>query len=56
MKTKLVIIFAIFIVLLIVLGIWLKGEARIDSCLDLGGKWNYDTKECETEMKTEVSD
>ena len=26
-------------------------DIAIDSCLDLGGRWNYETKECEGERR-----
>jgi hypothetical protein len=27
--------------------IWVKQFLQIDECLDSGGRWNYDLKECE---------
>ena len=35
------------LVLLVIFGYWLKGFLKIDSCLDRGGRWNYDTATCE---------
>lgn len=32
---------------LIAAGIWIKREASIDSCLDRGGRWNYEVAACE---------
>lgn len=37
----------ILLLVLVLLGVWLKGELKIDSCLDLGGLWNYEKRECE---------
>jgi hypothetical protein len=30
---------------------WLRNEIAIDSCLDAGGRWNYDEKRCEGAAK-----
>jgi len=38
---------ALSLVLLVIFGYWLKGFLKIDSCLDSGGRWNYDTGTCE---------
>ena len=27
---------------------WLYRELRIDSCLDQGGRWNYENSKCES--------
>lgn len=35
------------IVVLIVAIIWAKQEISIDSCLDRGGRWNYEVDVCE---------
>jgi hypothetical protein len=45
---KIYISVALLIVVLLT-GIWFKGQLKIDSCLDLGGRWNYEKKECEHE-------
>lgn len=46
MKKKYYLIAAILFVL--VAGfIWLKGEMKIDSCFDNGGRWDYENKTCE---------
>jgi hypothetical protein len=32
---------------MIVLAWWGKGQLKIDSCLDSGGRWNYEKAVCE---------
>lgn len=32
---------------LIAAGLWVKRELSIDSCLDRGGRWNYELVTCE---------
>ena len=43
--------------LLILTGIWTYPKVdqffKVDSCLDKGGRWNYETKECEFESNNE---
>jgi len=43
--------FVVFLVLLaavlIAAGVWIKRELSIDSCLDRGGRWNYEAAVCE---------
>lgn len=34
-------------ILIIALGTWLKRGLSIDSCLDRGGRWNYELSVCE---------
>jgi hypothetical protein len=34
-------------VVLIAIAIYVRKELRIDSCLDNGGRWNYQTSACE---------
>ena len=34
-------------VVLIAAGMWAKRELSIDSCLDRGGRWNYEVAACE---------
>jgi len=46
MKKK-VIILITFILLIISFLFWAKGCLDIDKCLDSGGRWNYETGECE---------
>ena len=38
---------AITLMISIALGLWLRHELKIDSCLDRGGAWNYDSAVCE---------
>jgi len=33
-------------VVIFIAGFWLRGQLQIDSCLDNGGKWDYEKKEC----------
>ena len=47
MKAKKNILFALSVIALIVLGLWFKSCIAIDSCLDSGGRWNYELKNCE---------
>jgi len=47
MKKYLYICILIFFVLI---GSWLKNQLQIDSCLDLGGMWNYENDSCESEQ------
>ena len=39
--------FAAILFVLVAGFIWLKGEMKIDSCLDNGGRWDYENKTCE---------
>ena len=32
---------------LLVLAVWVWHQARIDSCLDRGGRWDYEHSTCE---------
>lgn len=42
------IVFIIGIVIILIFGaIWIKRFFQIDSCLDCGGKWNYELNKCE---------
>jgi hypothetical protein len=38
---------AFLLTLLVVLGLWLRNEVRIDSCLDHGGRWDKDQRICQ---------
>ena len=31
--------------------LWMHGEARIDSCLDNGGRWDYQDTRCEGALR-----
>jgi hypothetical protein len=46
--------------LLILIGIWVYPKIdqffKVDSCLDKGGRWNYETKECEFDSEEEFLD
>jgi hypothetical protein len=47
-KTVIKAVAGIAVVLLIVFGaVRCNRVVDIDSCLDMGGRWNYETKECE---------
>ena len=45
--TKKKILTAIAIIVLVGVGIWLREFLTVDSCLDSGGRWNSDKRECE---------
>jgi hypothetical protein len=45
MKKTIGVIVAVAVVL--VLAWWAKGQLAIDSCLDSGGRWNYEKSVCE---------
>jgi hypothetical protein len=49
MKKKRIFIVLIVIAVFLVFGAWLKEPLEIDSCLDNGGRWNYEEKNCEFE-------
>jgi hypothetical protein len=38
---------AVVIVALAILFLWVRNEYRIDQCLDHGGRWNYESQQCE---------
>ena len=38
---------ALVLILFVAGGFWLKAQLTIDSCLDLGGRWNYENAVCE---------
>lgn len=50
MNLKKLLLVAIALALGVLLALWLKAEVKIDSCLDLGGRWNYDAGKCEMSM------
>ena len=37
----------LLVVVLIAAGMWATRELSIDSCLDRGGRWNYEIAACE---------
>jgi hypothetical protein len=45
-RTAVVLLIAVAIVSL-TFGYWLRGFMAIDSCLDAGGRWNYERGFCE---------
>jgi len=45
-RTRLV-LSALILTLVVIFGYLLKGFLEIDSCLDRGGRWNYETGTCE---------
>jgi hypothetical protein len=47
MNRKTGIILVIIICVFVTAGFWLRNQFRIDSCLDQGGRWNYEAGECE---------
>jgi hypothetical protein len=47
MQPRKFVLCACLLVLLIVLGLRLRQEMRIDSCLDSGGRWNETQRVCE---------
>ena len=47
MKRKSVIWIIVAVALLMVGGYWLRRNLQIDSCLDNGGRWNYQQSSCE---------
>ncbi|GGY82814.1 hypothetical protein GCM10011613_29570 [Cellvibrio zantedeschiae] len=46
MRSEKVIVALMLTVLLALTGYWLKNQFKIDSCFDLGGKWDYEEKRC----------
>lgn len=46
MERKAVVVF-IVLVFFVVIGFWFKSCLEIDKCLDSGGCWNYEKKECQ---------
>lgn len=47
MQTKKLLLWAFLLAFLVVLGLWLRTEMRIDSCLDRGGRWDENRQMCE---------
>ena len=50
-KYKLLIVCALFVLVLMFI-FWVKKELKIDSCLDLGGRWNFQAEQCEFSEKS----
>jgi hypothetical protein len=46
------------VLILILIGIWTYHKIdqffKVDSCLDKGGRWNYETKECEFDSEKNI--
>jgi hypothetical protein len=47
MKIGKIILGRFVLALLVAVGLWLRNEVRIDSCLDRGGRWNQDRQMCD---------
>jgi hypothetical protein len=47
MQTKKLLLWAFLLAFLVVLGLWLRTEMRMDSCLDRGGRWDENREMCE---------
>jgi hypothetical protein len=47
MKHKKKLFALVAVILLVVIAIYVRKELKIDSCLDGGGRWNYQTSVCE---------
>jgi len=41
------VVIALTVLALVVFGIWGRKHLKTDSCLDQGGRWNYDQSNCE---------
>ena len=52
MKLKYLFGGVLLLIFLIVAGWWVEKELRIDSCLDLGGRWDYEAEKCQTVAET----
>ena len=47
MKTRKRLLGAFVLALMVAVGLWLRDEVRIDSCLDRGGRWDKERQMCE---------
>lgn len=47
MQIRKLLLWTFVFALLVVLGLWLRNEVRMDSCLDRGGKWDSHQETCE---------
>ena len=47
MKSRKLLPGAFVIAVLVAIGLWLRNEVRIDSCLDRGGRWDKERQMCE---------
>jgi hypothetical protein len=52
-KHLVLIVAALLLIASIGVWVWPKfyWSITVDSCLDMGGRWNYDTQECEGERR-----
>jgi len=50
-KIKKFLIYTIIIIIIVLAMDWIRNFLLIDKCLDHGGRWNYETSECEGERK-----
>ena len=49
-------ILAVILALGVILSVaWIRGQIKIDSCLDNGGRWNYEQKVCEPNITSKRS-
>ena len=49
-------IIAVILALGVILSVaWIRGQIKIDSCLDNGGRWNYEQKVCEPNITSKRS-
>lgn len=46
MKTRKLLRVTVLLVLLVAVGLWLRNELGIDSCLDRGGSWDKERQMC----------
>jgi hypothetical protein len=51
MRKKKFILLIIIILLCIPVYLWIKRQLEIDSCLDKGGRWNYESGKCECQAQ-----
>lgn len=47
MNSRKLVLGAFVLALLAAVGLWLRHETLIDSCLDLGGRWDKNGQVCE---------
>jgi hypothetical protein len=47
MKIRKLLLWSFVLALLLAVSLWLRNEARIDSCLDRGGRWDQEQERCE---------
>ena len=47
MKTRKLLLGAFLLAFLVAVGLWLRNEVRIDSCLDRSGRWDKERQTCE---------